>query len=462
MRKMSKDSLKISLKNYGLIEDAEVEFDPGLNVIIGESGNGKSTLLRGLYGTIYNDSGTSSVRSGCVKSETRVEYLGHVVEKTKDVKGESAVVKYNFDGKTYEKLGGKPLDICLDAFNMKEIELTKTKEAINFSAQFEKPFLVDESPSKIFEILTVSDSNGNVLKILTDMKKDLSEMQKSRDIKGAEINTLKTVIMDEKKEYESLEGADELLSSVLSSEKTIRDADTIEHEINETSSISSLLKSAKKEIDLAEGRLGILEGLPPDDTFSRIESLSRSIDEIGSYITLMKNTKTEQESIQEREKSLSFIDTFDVSEYRSSVESSRRLGNELSMISDIASRIKSASCLSASIAPIIGCDLSDIEKSIGLSEEIRACEEASRLASMASSDIEDMKSIVDAVEGLDPDRISSLSDIVNKIEETSSLIRDMSGSMSEIEKKISDIDKSLSEIPVCPTCGRPMCDKKTY
>ena len=83
---MENKNLKIQLKNYGLIEDAEVEFYPGLNIIIGESGNGKSTLLRAIYATIFNDTGDNAVRMGAKGYYRKIDYKGHTIEKTRELK----------------------------------------------------------------------------------------------------------------------------------------------------------------------------------------------------------------------------------------------------------------------------------------------------------------------------------------------------------------------------------------
>ncbi len=47
---------KIKIKNFTVFEDFEMEFSPGVNVIIGENGTGKTHLLKLLYGVegIYN------------------------------------------------------------------------------------------------------------------------------------------------------------------------------------------------------------------------------------------------------------------------------------------------------------------------------------------------------------------------------------------------------------------------
>ena len=40
---------KIKLENYTVFEDQQIEFGPGINVIIGENGTGKTHILKVLY-----------------------------------------------------------------------------------------------------------------------------------------------------------------------------------------------------------------------------------------------------------------------------------------------------------------------------------------------------------------------------------------------------------------------------
>ena len=40
---------RIKLDNYTVFEDQQIEFDPGINVFIGENGTGKTHILKVLY-----------------------------------------------------------------------------------------------------------------------------------------------------------------------------------------------------------------------------------------------------------------------------------------------------------------------------------------------------------------------------------------------------------------------------
>ena len=62
--------MRIKLKNVGVISDCDIEFVPGINLIVGSSGSGKSTLMKVFAGLQECDSGERSVQKN-----TRIVYL---------------------------------------------------------------------------------------------------------------------------------------------------------------------------------------------------------------------------------------------------------------------------------------------------------------------------------------------------------------------------------------------------
>lgn len=57
-------NFKVSLKDFQIIKKANLEFIPGLNVIIGPSNNGKSSILKAIKSCIYTIPGSTSIRAG--------------------------------------------------------------------------------------------------------------------------------------------------------------------------------------------------------------------------------------------------------------------------------------------------------------------------------------------------------------------------------------------------------------
>ncbi|MDQ7052479.1 MAG: AAA family ATPase [candidate division KSB1 bacterium] len=59
---------RVYIKNYALVEEGEIEFQPGLNIITGETGAGKSILL-GAIGTLLGErTSATMLRAGEAKA----------------------------------------------------------------------------------------------------------------------------------------------------------------------------------------------------------------------------------------------------------------------------------------------------------------------------------------------------------------------------------------------------------
>ena len=90
----------ISIKNFAIIEDAEVEFEEGLNIITGETGSGKSIAVEAISLALGSRADTSSIRTGTDKAV--VQLLGKL-------DGEEVVItrEVSSSGKNICKLNGE-------------------------------------------------------------------------------------------------------------------------------------------------------------------------------------------------------------------------------------------------------------------------------------------------------------------------------------------------------------------
>ncbi len=91
---------RISIKNFAIIENAEVDFEDGLNIITGETGSGKSIAVEAISLALGSRADTSSVRTGTDKAV--VQLLG-------TLEGEEIVItrEVSASGKNICKLNGE-------------------------------------------------------------------------------------------------------------------------------------------------------------------------------------------------------------------------------------------------------------------------------------------------------------------------------------------------------------------
>ena len=73
---------KLTVSNLAVVEKAEAEFSPGLNVITGETGAGKSVLMGALELVLGGKADASAVRDGAKEAEVEAEFDDVVVRRT--------------------------------------------------------------------------------------------------------------------------------------------------------------------------------------------------------------------------------------------------------------------------------------------------------------------------------------------------------------------------------------------
>ena len=80
---------KLTVRNLAVVEAAEIAFGPGLNVITGETGAGKSVLMGALDLALGARAGADVVRDGAKEAEVEAVLGGHVVRRTVTREGRS-------------------------------------------------------------------------------------------------------------------------------------------------------------------------------------------------------------------------------------------------------------------------------------------------------------------------------------------------------------------------------------
>ena len=65
---------KINIKNFAIIDDINIDFNPGLTVITGETGSGKSIILEAISSLINGKFSKSSIKHGASRSIVDLEF----------------------------------------------------------------------------------------------------------------------------------------------------------------------------------------------------------------------------------------------------------------------------------------------------------------------------------------------------------------------------------------------------
>ncbi len=196
---MNDKNMQVQIKDYQIIKKAALEFIPGLNVIIGPSNNGKSSILKAIKAATFTVPGTTPIRSGQSNYIVGIQYNGHVVILQKGLKESTYVV----DGEKYSKFGQATPEIVANSLNIKELVLNGNKEQLNFWDQMNYPFLLDKSGVETFRFIIDSGENDKLSEALKSMVSDRQNLNKTIDMLQGSINTVDLDITKYKEELEN-------------------------------------------------------------------------------------------------------------------------------------------------------------------------------------------------------------------------------------------------------------------
>ena len=191
-------NLQVQIKDYQIIKKMSLEFVPGLNVIVGPSNNGKSSILKAIKATTFTIPGTSPIRFGQSNYTVGIQYNGHIIILQKGLKESVYVV----DGEKYSKFGQTTPEIVANSLNIKELVLNGNKEQLNFWDQMNYPFLLDKTGVEMFRFIVDSGENDKLSDVLKSMVSDRQNLNKTIDMIQGSINAVDLEIDSYKEELE--------------------------------------------------------------------------------------------------------------------------------------------------------------------------------------------------------------------------------------------------------------------
>lgn len=127
----------LRIQNFQSHEDSLLEFDPGVNVIIGQSDSGKTAILRALRWLLTNRPGGDAFRSNW--GGNTIVNLAVEKERIQRIK----TAKENMYVLNDQELKAIGMDVP------DEIKLLLNMDNINVQEQLDRPFLLDNSPGEV-------------------------------------------------------------------------------------------------------------------------------------------------------------------------------------------------------------------------------------------------------------------------------------------------------------------------
>lgn len=420
--------MRVRLNNVGVISDCDLEFVPGINLIVGSSGSGKSTLMRSIYNLVSNEFSDSDISFGKNTMHIRVDYNDNFVEYSRSLKAKGERCYYIVNSNQYVKLGRQPLQQVLDTLNFGDIDISGDIVNFNFNLQFSSPFLILGSQSTLYKVLTYRSTF------------DISSIN---DIYSADVKNNANEISANSKLRDSLEESLDLLNDQAADlspiEKLYSDYTVYKHRLSIKNDVESLLSDYNDFTDLTL-------------KISEIESLDHHI-KLASDLILKIN------DIYELNKSRSSF--YDVS---NRIEAANLVYDKLnasmhaiSVITDLLSLLEHMGKIDS-----IDYNLNAINKALNLRLDIdiytindivkqryllNSYNKCDRIICTLSNKCDSTISTVDNLVLLN-DKLSTLHSIYSKL--------------SDIYKLSKDNSEELSKFKVCPLCGNSITESCHY
>jgi DNA repair protein SbcC/Rad50 len=250
-------SLKI--RNFESWENAEINFHPGINILVGESDKGKSGIIRALKLAFQNRPQGFNYRSDFLEDKKAMTSVETVLINENST--DTVIRQRNLSGTNEYLLNGKPLVALRTDVPTEISEVTKMSE-INIQGQHptEQYFLLSERPgyvakefNKVSNLEVMDDAISEINSQVRTAKAEEKVIQK-------EIDTKKQLIKENEwlpkalKFTEKLEG---LESDIQDREEELAEIvyllgqiKSTEQKLKQYKDVSNALKMVKKLIDL--------------------------------------------------------------------------------------------------------------------------------------------------------------------------------------------------------------------
>lgn len=134
----------VEISNFQSIREADLALGK-FTVVVGASNSGKSAFLRAVRTAVVNAPGSTFVTRGRKAARVHLRFEDADVELERG----ASLATFTLNGQTYAKSGRSVPDDVRDAVRMSEVE----GEILNFAFQFDRPFLLDETATKVAKVL---------------------------------------------------------------------------------------------------------------------------------------------------------------------------------------------------------------------------------------------------------------------------------------------------------------------
>ena len=332
----------LHIENIAVIEQADIEFKSGFNVLTGETGAGKSILIDSINAVLGERTSKDLIRNGCDSALVSAVF-GNINSYTTNILNEYGITpdedgnivisrKLSLSGKGYIKINNMPFT----ANSLKEI----SKNLINIHGQHDNQALLDPQKHILYIDLVAQnqeliDEYYTEFKKLNSIRKELQSLEINDDEKQRKIDLLKYQINelesanikigefeelkkklqiadDFEKTYKAFSFADNsingsedndgvltLLHNIIKQLNYIKN-DIAENTVLKLNDALSIIEDAKSEISRFLGNSDF-SNLNPDEINQRLDLISKLMLKYGSseekMLEFLDNSKADLDNI---------------------------------------------------------------------------------------------------------------------------------------------------------------------
>ncbi len=265
----------ISIRDFAIIENTEIDFHSGLNILTGETGAGKSIVIEAVSLALGARADTAFIRSGCEKA---------VVQLTGDIDGEETVItrEVSSSGKNLCRLNGDLVTLAqLNAYCRKLADIHGQYDHQSLLNPEYHINLVDIYHQN--DIAPVKQMNAKLFSAYKDAKSKLesllssaAENARQRDFMAFELNEIKEAKLTEGEDAELEERIALLQNSEHIYKLLARAYEAGKESMPAAMDIMSEIQTALSDIALYTEELGSISS-EFSDIFYRLDDIFRDI-----------------------------------------------------------------------------------------------------------------------------------------------------------------------------------------
>lgn len=271
----------LSIQNFQSHKDSTLNFHPGMNVIIGKTDSGKTSIIRALRKLIQNKPSGEAFRSDW-GGDTEItinlssgETISRIIKNSKNL--------YILNNNEFTAFGQDIPEEIVKALNLSEI---------NLQQQFDKFFLIQNTPGEVAKHFNKIAHLDVIDKSIAFLNKETNQLTSSLKHDKKRIEELK----EELKKFDSLDEFEKELNKLDEDEDKRNEK---ENKLEKLKKTLAIYKANEKKIRIKQDRLK-MEG----DLFYILDLIEEKFRKQSNYEHLKKLTsrikrKKEQEAIHE-------------------------------------------------------------------------------------------------------------------------------------------------------------------